>query len=128
MTRSFATAVGMGSLMLLAVLGVNAVQATAGSSGAFPQQIVSITIAVAAILANTYMTYKIVRGSKPDPSYTREELTVIVEDAVERRVAEQIEIFGTRMARLGLINDVQQEIPSQPRPRPASVVNLHRTD
>jgi len=118
MSKSFATALGMSSLMLLAVLAVNDVQSLFGSPG-FPRVITSLMICMIAILANAYFTYRIVRGAKPEPSYSKDELRDIVIDAARTVMREEMEtvagkIFIRELSAAGLAD----QAPNRPAPKP----------
>lgn len=116
MSRSFANSLGVAALAILAILVVNDVQSLFHSAAQFPTVVTGLMIALIAILSNTYFTYRIVRGQKLEPSYTKDELRDLMEEAARTIIREELETLAGKILVQNL-NSTGADIPG-PRPKP----------
>lgn len=118
MSRNFAIGLGLGSLALLVVVMVVDLEGFLGGIG-LPGEISRLLVSAIIVLANSFITYKIVRGRPLDPSYSEEKLQGLMENAARKVLREEFETLAGRMVIGNLTTATQTDpMPHIPKPRP----------
>lgn len=118
MSPKLAIGLGLGSLALLVVLVVVDFEGFVGGIG-LPGEVSRLMVSAVIVLANSFITYKIVRGRPLDPSYSKAELQGLMENAARRVIREEIETLAGRLFIDKLANGNQTDpMPYIPKPRP----------
>lgn len=130
MSRSFANSLGMAAFGIFVLLVVNDAQSLFSPGVGFPRVVTTLMVCAVGVLASAYLTFRIVHGHRPDPAYSKEELTKLIQDAVGEQMRAEIETVLRQMFLMANVAGSQLDAtpPPRPTPRPVSLIKAREGD